>query len=749
MPDAIDGDFSRSQAVLIGTWDYDDLAPVPAARHSLERMRSLLTGPLCAWLSDRVFTASNHRLPQDLPDLLVEKFEEATDVALFYFVGHGQIDPDDQLCLALGETSTKPTRRRTTSLTFEHVKHAFRMSAAPVKIAILDCCFAGMAVDQAGRLSDTPGLPQSPPGTYLMMASGPYSTAWYQLAGEHPQPQTYFTKSMIDVVERGIPSQAPGLTIGDIFDRTADILVRDGKPEPGCQIFDRATHFVFARNAGTRATTGWLPVDAKADSLATSGELAPLTDATARTKAGELGLRLTDDDEPGVRIGISVSGGMTMYGSYEQTHLDIWGLRQGKTTSRVIPAVLDAPGPVFVASSRRDVVIATREVREERRPGTTFVFDPQDVSGEQPSWCWDPIAWVRGGSREDLARAEIRAAKLAAHFAHSVDGRDEKSDASFDPEGEDLLVGLILAAAVARRSIRAVWEWLSDTFDDSPVQILMASAPNRNLPAALGLRAQYNTDVRTRNRIFGAAKRMARCLQLSSIYPWVEQDGSRTPLDEARFVEEGGTLYALSLEGRGNASPLVSALAEAVLDAATNQAARSDLGRLPTPMLAVFDEAAHMVRWRDLPRLYRRFGSSGIVVMTLLQSWAQGVQCWSPDGMAALWAAADIRVIGGGLDDIAFLRERFEAMVNDNVTPESTGEQPLSSSQRAVQFSVSDFVSLPRGRVVAFPSGGKPVLMRTVPWWEGEYAHRVRESYARQLAVSSTWAEDIDETPPS
>jgi dipeptidyl aminopeptidase/acylaminoacyl peptidase len=250
MPDALDGDFSRSRAVLIGSWDYRRLGPVPAAEHSLNRMRSLLMSPRCGdWPKSRVSVVSNRATLGDLPHELVTWFSSAADVALFYYVGHGQYDNDDRLCLALADSSPDAIMRTTTSLTFDAVRHAFRVSKATTKIAILDCCFAEIAAGRdvlAGP--EVQALPRSP-GFYLMMASGEFSTAWFQSASESPQPQTFFTKYLADVIEGGIPGLPEGLTLGPIFDKVADALVRDRKPEPHCRVSDHAAHFVFARNA--------------------------------------------------------------------------------------------------------------------------------------------------------------------------------------------------------------------------------------------------------------------------------------------------------------------------------------------------------------------------------------------------------------------------------------------------------------------------------------------------------------------
>ncbi|CRK57615.1 hypothetical protein [Alloactinosynnema sp. L-07] len=245
MPDAVDGDYSRSRAVLIGNWNYRHLTTVPAAQHSLERMRSLLTGPVCGgWPQDRVMVVADQDRLADLPHDLVLWFQDVVDVALFYYVGHGQYDHDDRLCLALGDSSDHPALRTTTSLTFDAVRHAFRTSKATTKIAVIDCCFAELAAD--GQLGQTE-LPRSP-GFYLMMASGAFSTAWFEHDPDITRPQTYFTKALVDVIERGIPGQPESLTLGPIFDAVADELARHARPEPRSRASDRASAYRFARN---------------------------------------------------------------------------------------------------------------------------------------------------------------------------------------------------------------------------------------------------------------------------------------------------------------------------------------------------------------------------------------------------------------------------------------------------------------------------------------------------------------------
>lgn len=71
-----------------------------------------------------------------------------------------------------------------------------------------------------------------------------------------------------------------------------------------------------------------------------------------------------------------------------------------------------------------------------------------------------------------------------------------------------------------------------------------------------------------------------------------------------------------------------------------------------------------MVRWSKLPSLYSHYGSRGIIIMAILQSWSQGVEVWGERGMKKLWSAANVKVYGGGVavDDGVFLRDMSTAI---------------------------------------------------------------------------------------
>lgn len=470
-------------------------------------------------------------------------------------------------------------------------------------------------------------------------------------------------------------------------------------------------------------------VDRAAAYMGRGDDVAELSHRSARDKARRLGVT----SSAGVPIGRTVAGAQPLYGSWEDMHVDIWGPRTGKTTSRAVPAIMDAPGAVLVTSNKRDVVDATRDPRAARGP--VWVFDPQAIANEDPTWWWNPLSYVTD---------EVRAAKLAEHFASGSRDPGAKTDAYFDPAGQDLLAGLLLAAALDRRPITDVYTWLTRPSDDTAVDILRRHGFALTADQVAGV---VDAPEKQRGGVFGTAQQMASCLTNRQVAAWVTPlragADSRPQFSPDAFVRDGGTLYSLSKEGRGTAGPLVTALTVAVVEAAEELAARSPGGRLSTPLLGVLDEAANVCRWRELPNLYSHYGSRGIVLMTILQSWSQGVEVWGESGMRKLWSASNVKVYGGGVSEAAFL-EDLSRIIGDydrlsSSTSHGRGQRTVSQQlHRERIMDVADLAAMPKGRAVVLASGSRPTLIRTQPWMTAPYAADVRASIAAHDPAAET-----------
>jgi type IV secretory pathway TraG/TraD family ATPase VirD4 len=471
-------------------------------------------------------------------------------------------------------------------------------------------------------------------------------------------------------------------------------------------------------------------VDRAARWMGKGSEIARLSARAAGGVAARLGV-----ESRGLPLARAVLGGGVLYAGWEDVCVDVWGPRTGKTTSRAIPSILAAPGAVLVTSNKRDVVDASRDPRAE--VGEVWVFDPQEIAEEPAGWWWNPLSYVTD---------EVRATELADVFVLSSRDPGARTDAFFDTAGQNLLAALLLAAALDRRALTQVYLWLTSPNDDEAVHILRERGYEI---LAAALQAQINAPEKQRGGVFGTAQEMCSCLTNRHAMRWVTAAAAdtRPQFSPHDFAASTDTLYSLSKEGKGSCAPLVTALTLAVCEAAEELAKRSTGGRLAVPMVVVLDEAANVCRWRKLPDLYSHYGSRGICLLTILQSWSQGVEVWGKDGMSKLWSAATIKVYGGGVSEVEFL-EQLSRLIGDfdlqsrSVThaPRPGGRSVSRSVRRERILDVADLGSLPAGRIVVFASGSKPTLARSIPWMTGPDAARIRASIATHDPAARTTA---------
>jgi Regulator of Chromosome Condensation (RCC1) repeat protein/caspase domain-containing protein len=310
-PDGID--FARSRAVLIGTSAYtEDLEPMPAAANSLRHMEDLLVG-LCGWPSSAVtpfkYLSTGDRRLRKVSELI----EEATDVLLLYYVGHGLLLPGDDLGLALTDTDTHDALRLTTTYRLGTLREQLKYHCrARLKLTILDCCFAGIATKNAqgpGGLADRVDQASRIEGTYTWTASRASQQAVYE---DGDGGLTYFTKILHEVVVSGIPGKPAWLTLADV-----DLAVAQRFQElrlPNTPIRPEQTRlavgglpgmFPFAPNAAPASVS---PEAFRSASMV-AGKLGALASAAPGTTAGT--------PTPAVPAGTVVAWGGNQFGACE------------------------------------------------------------------------------------------------------------------------------------------------------------------------------------------------------------------------------------------------------------------------------------------------------------------------------------------------------------------------------------------------------------------------------------------------
>ena len=464
-----------------------------------------------------------------------------------------------------------------------------------------------------------------------------------------------------------------------------------------------------------RRNAGRTRVDDVAKHLAGRSDVRSLSAKTVARANRERGETVTT---PGVYIGKEVATGQDLWGGWEDLHLDLWGPRQGKTSSRIIPMIRRAPGICISTSCKRDVIEATMPFRQQ--VGRVWVLDPQDkaVGLDTSRWYFDPLDFVRRDQWWD-GNAEELAEIFNAASARGEAGSDP--NAYFYSQAVDLLASLFLAAALGHRPITDVYGWVSNLEDSTPVEILSDSQWG---PQAADLASKYAAEPRTRSNVFSAAKNMISCLGRRQIVRWLTPQAGAERFDPVAFASsEADTLYLVSDEENPIGRPVTSILTVAVFKALVDRADQCPGSRLPVPGTAALDEIANIVRWPRLPDYYSTFGSRGIICDTVLQSYAQGVELWGEHGMKKLWSSASIVVIGPGHKDYRFLEELAHLIGTHTEQQRSTshggGDRGRSISTQTVErqtITAAELAALPFGRMIVLATGRRPILARMVRW---------------------------------
>ncbi|CAL9677694.1 hypothetical protein SUDANB95_08021 (plasmid) [Actinosynnema sp. ALI-1.44] len=416
-------------------------------------------------------------------------------------------------------------------------------------------------------------------------------------------------------------------------------------------------------------------------------------------------------------------GGATVFKSHEDVELVICGPRSNKTSAKVVPEILAAPGPVLATSNKPDVWILTAGLRA--KVGQVWLFDPQRITYQPQTFWWNPLRLVR-----DVESA----ARLTTYFMREVGGGSEIADGAdpfFTRASTKTLRQLMLAAAVSGRTLRDVVLWVATRAEDPAVYLERAGFGAQ----AASLRSTLELPPETKGGIYEGVSTALTCLDSEALLRWVtppatwddppENPDSFPELDLRSLITRVGdrhpTVYLLSREGEGTGRPVVAAIVGELIEICF-RAAGANGGRLDPPVNLILDEAANIVRLPELPNWYSYFGSMSLMVTTILQSREQGRAVWGEKGFESLWSAATIKTVGAGVQDVRFAEELSQLVgdhkIEETSTSHSSGGGSVSRSLRTERIlTAADIAALPRTKALLFTSGRRPALLNLHPWY--------------------------------
>jgi type IV secretion system protein VirD4 len=386
----------------------------------------------------------------------------------------------------------------------------------------------------------------------------------------------------------------------------------------------------------------------------------------------------------------------------------------GKTLDLLAPALLDAPGAALVTLTKAEDLLLTVDARAAGdRP--VAVLDPFGAVPGLPELVWDPVAGC-----VDPMTAERRAkAFTAGTVTGAVTGGATDAAARFYAfEAAKVLQAYLHAAALTGRSIEHVLEWAAHPqAATQPADILRAhphAAPfwDGLLHGALhgDPRTAGNTatTVQQALALFFQADIRRRCIPAPDL----------PATDIAGLLAAGGTVYLLGREDPyASAAPLMTALAEHVLDTALQLATRAPTGRLCPPLLACLDELPSTA---PLPTLRTRMANDralGVSFLYAAQTWRQLVLVYGEDEARALFGLTNVLVAFGGGKDGHFYRELSDLLGTTRVRRTSysyrgTGWSRSTHGETVPVLRPEEIRQLPPGRALVVAENAPPLIAR-------------------------------------
>ncbi len=449
----------------------------------------------------------------------------------------------------------------------------------------------------------------------------------------------------------------------------------------------------------------------------------------------------TADAAVGWRLGRSqIPRGVELWVPYDRA-TGVYGPQgSGKTLDLLTPALLRTPGAALVTLTKPEDMFLTLSRRAEGdRP--VLVLDPFDLAPGVPELVWDPVIGCA-----DSMTAERRAKAFTAGTVNGAVSRGTRDEAArfYAAEGAKVLQAYFHAAALAGLTLEDVLRWIADPHNAGQPEEILRTDP---LAAPFWdglLRGALHGDDRTAgNTITTVQQSMALFFQ-ESIRRRCTPGPGRPATNIAGVINRGGTLFLLGRDDPyASASPLMTAIAEHVLDTALGLAMRSPYGRLCPPFLACLDELPSTT---PLPTLRTRMANEralGLSFIYAAQTWRQLVICYGEDEARAMFGLTNNLVIFGGGKDVEFYKEVSELLGTTRIVRRSYNHSRSGWSSSLYGEDVpilrpEEIRQLPDRHALVVAENARPLIARLSRCIDGKAGRGLLRDQADARASAST-----------
>ena len=382
----------------------------------------------------------------------------------------------------------------------------------------------------------------------------------------------------------------------------------------------------------------------------------------------------------------------------------------GKTLDLLTPALIHAPGAALVTLTKPDdLLLSLPERSKDGRP--CVVLDPFGIVPGLPELVWDPIAGC-----------------------------------------VDRMVAERHAAALTGKTLDELLAWVARPLATSqPEEILRRHPHSDPLWAGLLTGALRGDERTSANTITTVQQAMSLFFQ-DDIRRRCVPSQRRPATRVAHVIRALGTIYLLGREDPyASASPLMTAVAEHVLDTALQQANSSPHGRPCPPMLACLDELPSTA---PLPTLRTRMANEralGLSFIYAAQTFRQLAAIFGEQEARALMGLTNVLVWFGGSKDVSFNQEVSDLVGRVRVPRSSWqmggGRGRTIHSEEIPILRPEELRQLPDKRALVIAENARPIVAQLHRCIEGREGRRLlaqQRALREQIAAYRGSARDVE-----
>jgi hypothetical protein len=436
-----------------------------------------------------------------------------------------------------------------------------------------------------------------------------------------------------------------------------------------------------------------------------------------------------DPTDVGWRLGrSSLPRGVELWCRYDRT-TGVYGEQgSGKTLDLLAPALRAHRGAGLATLTKLDDLLLTLGRRQQPlRPGApprpVAVLDPFGAAPGLPELVWDPIAGC-----VDPQTAERRAKAFAAGTVTGAvtGGRQDNAARFYAAETAKVLQGFLHAAALTGRTLDHVLEWVANPVAaEQPAEILQQHPHAARFWDGLLTGALHGSPDTVGNTVTTVQQAMALFFQ-PDIRARCLPSPTRPATDLADLIARQGTVYLLGREDPyASAAPLMTAVAEHVLDTALRAAITSPHGRLTPCFLACLDELPSTT---PLPTLRVRMANEralGLSFIYAAQTWKQMVVSYGEDEARSLFGLTNNLVVFGGGKDIHFYRELSDLLDDVRISRQTVTDGPggVGTSRSGEDVRVlrpGDIRRIPERHALVVAGTAPPIIARLRRCFDGK-----------------------------